>query len=98
MKQRNVFLLSHVTFTPGWTEKYQRIYGLLSAAILNGSDNGCSSWTMAQVDNWKHLISDKYIILFLFLCNLPFRTRNDQNEMFLLLLINSHSVSCKENH
>ena len=35
---------------------------------LNASDDVCGSWTLAQVDNWKHLISDKYIIVFLLLC------------------------------
>ena len=62
------------------------MYGLLSATILNASDNVCSSWTLAQVDSWKHLISDKYIIGFLLLCFLPFQTRSEQNEMFLFII------------
>ena len=46
----------------------KKMYGLLSATILNASDDVCSSWTLAQVDSRKHLISDKYIIVFLLLC------------------------------
>ena len=49
----------------------KKVYGLLSGTILNGSDDVCSSWTQAQDDNWKHLASYKYIIVFLFtLCYL----------------------------
>ena len=62
------------------------MYGLLSATILNASDDVCSSWTLAQVDNWKHLISDKYIIGFLLFCFLRFQTRSEQNEMFLFTI------------
>ena len=54
---------------------------------LNASDDVCSSWTLAQVDNWKHLISDKYIIVFLLLfAFLPVQTRSEQNEIFLFII------------
>ena len=54
---------------------------------LNASDDVCSSWTLAQVDNWKHRISDKYIIVFLLLCFfLPYETRSEQNELFLFII------------
>ena len=52
-------------FIPGWTKRYhKKMYGLLNAAIVNGSEDVCSPWTLAQVDNWKHLISVKCIIVF----------------------------------
>ena len=63
----------------------KEMHGLLSATTLNGSDNVCSSWSLAQADSWKHLISDKYILVFLKFLFFPFQTRSKQNEMCLFI-------------
>ena len=54
-------------------------------------------WTLAQGDSWKHLVSDKYIIVlisyyFAVLASLLFQTSSEQNQM-LLFIIDKLSLS-----
>lgn len=67
----------------------EKMYGYLSKTILDGSDKVRSSWALKQADNWKHLIWDKYIIVFSVIYHLRLRVA------FVFNIDQSYSLSLR---
>ena len=62
-----------------------------NVVIQDGSDKVCSSWTVTQVDYWKHLSSDKYSAIYFMGFRPILLVQNlDKNIMVAVIKRNEH--------